>query len=84
MAAMTTLPCLISAGCPWKENFTTLSFSPFDISYPCLKINYEKTEKNMFNISKNKQHGGTLHLVQSIQPVNLYIKTSLSACVDSR
>jgi hypothetical protein len=29
IAARTTLPCLISAGLPWKSNFTTLPYCSF-------------------------------------------------------
>lgn len=35
IAAMTTLPCLSSAGCPWKSNFTTLSCCSFGTAKPC-------------------------------------------------
>ena len=35
MAAITTLPCLISAGFPWKENFTTLSCCSLGTPKPC-------------------------------------------------
>lgn len=34
IAAITTLPCLSSASCPWKENFTTFSCASFGTANP--------------------------------------------------
>lgn len=34
IAAITTLPCLSSAGCPWKENLATLSCTSFGTANP--------------------------------------------------
>nr|GMD33502.1 hypothetical protein ALC57_05748 [Ipomoea batatas] len=38
IAAITTLPCLSSAGCPWKENFATFSCASFGTANPCIGI----------------------------------------------
>ena len=38
IAAITTLPCLSSAGCPWNENFATFSCSSFGIANPCSTV----------------------------------------------
>lgn len=38
IAAITTLPCLSSAGCPWNENFATLSCASFGTAKPYIII----------------------------------------------
>lgn len=38
IAAITTLPCLSSAGCPWKSNLATLSCTSFGTANPCIKV----------------------------------------------
>jgi hypothetical protein len=38
IAAITTLPCFSSAGCPWNENFATLSCASFGTAKPCFHI----------------------------------------------
>lgn len=38
IAAITTLPCLSSAGCPWKENLATLSCTSFGTANPCSNV----------------------------------------------
>ena len=44
IAAITTLPCLISAGCPWKSNLTTLSCCSFGTAnrYLSLTVSFLK------------------------------------------
>ena len=37
IAAITTLPCFSSAGCPWKSNFATLPCTSFGIANPCVQ-----------------------------------------------
>lgn len=37
IAAITTLPCLSSAGCPWKSNFATFPCASFGIANPCIE-----------------------------------------------
>jgi hypothetical protein len=37
IAAITTLPCFSSAGCPWKSNFATLPCASFGIANPCIQ-----------------------------------------------
>lgn len=47
MAAMTTLPCFSSAGCPWNENLITLFCSSFGTPKPCRQlINHTQGNKS--------------------------------------
>lgn len=56
MAAMTTLPCLSSAGCPLNENFATLSCDSFGTAKPCEVIMDVKlrAEINKWRITSHK------------------------------
>lgn len=40
IAAITTLPCLSSAGCPWNENFATLSCVSLGTAKPCNRLRH--------------------------------------------
>lgn len=70
MAAMTTLPCLSSAGCPLNENFATLSWNSFGTAKPCQVIMDVKLTTEINEVLHNtslrtlnvRQHRDTLEL----------------------
>lgn len=63
IAAITTLPCLSSARCPWNENFATFPCASLGMAKPCIKrkkgraeVKYGSFRKRVHDVPKGNKY----------------------------